>query len=125
MKKTIAGIILTLGFTNAQVSSAEWYEGGNLIQAGALEWQEATPQNKVASSSDIIAKLYQDNMLKSDIQKSIRTVDDFKPLASQLALCIEKSTEKDPDPVTNKRMYANQKVVSMATFCLLSMGWLK
>jgi len=125
MKKTIAAIIVTLGFTNAQISSAEWYDGGTLIQAGALEWQEATPQNKVASSSDIIAKLYQDNMLKSDIQKSIRTVDDFKPLASQLALCIEKATEKDPDPETNKRMYVNQKVVSMATMCIISMGWLK
>lgn len=104
-------------------SSAEWYEGGSLSNAGVLEWQEATPQNKIATSSDFVALMFQKKMLKSEIIKTIRSVNDIKPYAVELAACIEGATEKDPDEETNRQMFTNQTVSGMATLCIFTMGW--
>lgn len=107
----------------ASVSASNWYEGGTLTNVGALEWQVATYQNKLASSADVVALMYQKNMLNSAIASSINSVDDLKPHAIELSTCIEAATKADPDPKKNKNMYANQTVNTFAALCVLTMGW--
>ena len=125
MKKLNFTITAMLIVFTGTVSSAEWYEGGSLSNSGILEWQEATPQNKLATSADFVALMFQKKMLKSEIIKTIGSVNDIKPYAVELATCIEGVTAKNPDEDANRKMFINQTVTGMATLCIFTMGWNK
>jgi hypothetical protein len=123
MKKLKFSTAAMLIFLAGTASSAEWYEGGKLAAAGALEWQKATPQNKLATSGDIVALMFQKGILKPEINRTIGGVNDLKPYAIGLATCIEGATEKRPDEDMNRKMFINQTVSSMAVLCVYAMGW--
>jgi hypothetical protein len=114
--------IASLGFSSIS-QAGEWYEGGTLTSAGILEWQIASPENKLASASDIVATLYQKKMLNSNFLTGIRSVDDLKPYAIELETCIEAASQAQPNEAVNEKMYANQTVVGFASICIVTMGW--
>jgi len=122
-KKLVLSLIVLLYISES--SAAEWYEGGTLSGAGILEWQNSTSKNKVATSADMAASLYLDKKLKSSISSNINGMDDLKPLAINLASCIEAASKKDLNPDVNNKMYANQTVSGFAAICIITMEWTK
>jgi len=109
----------------SESSAAEWYEGGTLFSSGILKWQNSTSQNKIATSADIVASLYQKKKLKSSISGKINSMDDLKPLAINLATCIERASKKDLNSDVNNKMYVNHTVSGFAAICIITMEWTK
>jgi hypothetical protein len=112
---------------NRQISAnSKWYQGGTLHKAKALEWQECSDyQNKLATCSDFIAEMWRTEKFTSSIQNKIKAVDDIRPFAIELVSCLNAGFEKDPDPATNDKLFANQDVAGWAALCMKTMGWLK
>ncbi len=100
----------------------KWYEGGTLTNATALEWQQASAANKLATCSDFIAGLWQKEMLAPRVQTSILTVDDMKPFAFKLTIELNAAFEPEADPDLNRRAYANQTVAGTAAILMKMTG---
>lgn len=109
----------------AAAQAAEWYEGGTLHQANALQWQKASDADKLATCSDLVAAMYTNKSLKPELQRTIKKVDDLKPLAEELVKALDKAFQKDPDAKNNAKIYTNQKVPETAAMLMLLMGWVK
>lgn len=102
-----------------------WYEGGTLSGAGAIEWQKATPENKLASCADMLAKLWMGGRLAPNLAGRIHTVDDLQEPARQLRQGLDKAFIGDPDPKMNAKTLTNQTVSETAIVVLSLMHWLK
>lgn len=122
MKKVILVVVLSLFSLSVH---AEWYEGGSLHNANAIEWQQADDDNKLATAGDLIAAAYQKGMLKSSLTNQISGVDDIRPLAEELMNQLDAAFEPESDPEQNQKMYANQKVNESAAMLLMMMGWVE
>ncbi len=105
--------------------SRKWYEGGTLHKKSALDWQGSNQPDKLATCSDFVAGMWQNEKFVPRIQNSIDTVDDMKPYAQELVEYIDVATRRDPDPEQNRRLFTNQTVSAMAVFGMIEMGWLK
>ena len=114
--------ILLMLSTN--VYAQEWYEGGTLHRSNAIEWQNATTQNKLATCSDFISFAWQEKKLKPEIQFRITSMDDIKALSLELVRGIDIVFEENSDPEQNKQLFINQKVTSTATMLMVSMEWI-
>jgi len=107
------------------VKSSKWYEGGTLHKANALQWQKAEKADKIATCADLIATLHANNSFKSELQQSIRNVDDVKPWAEELTKALDEAFKVNPDPKTNESLFINQKVSDTAVLLMTVTGWLK
>ncbi len=117
-------LISFLGYTST-CSAGEWYEGGMLTDQNALAWQDASLANKIATSADFVAVMFQNKLLKPSISNNIRSVDDLAPYAIQVAICIDVASKKQANPEENIKIYTNQEVSGMAAICATLMGWMK
>jgi hypothetical protein len=118
-------VIIMLFLIPSSGYAKEWYEGGTLHNATALEWQNATFQNKLATCGDIVSATWQNKRFKPEIQSKITSMDVVMVLAKELMTGLDKAFEKEPDPKQNKIMYTNQKVSSSAALLMVMMGWVK
>lgn len=109
----------------SQAQAAEWYEGGTLHSANALEWQQASKANRLATAADIAAVAYKNKLFKPEIQNAVTGVNSFLPLANGLVEGLDAAFEPDPDPETNRMMFTNQKVNETSVILMMTMGWLK
>ncbi|MFM5304257.1 hypothetical protein ACET9S_15315 [Aeromonas caviae] len=109
----------------AAAQAAEWYEGGTLHQANALQWQKASDADKLATCSDLVAAMYTSKSLKPELQRTIKSVDDLKPLAEELVNALDKAFPKNSNEKNNEKLYKNQIVADTAAMLMLLMGWLK
>ncbi len=73
--------------------------------------------------ADFVAAAHQKKLLKPSIQDEIKSVDDYQKYAVGLVAFIDAATEKHLDPDTNRKMYANQTVSSMAASGMTMMNW--
>lgn len=119
----LAGTVATAPVQLA--AAAEWYEGGTLHSATALEWQQASEANKLATAADLAATVYKNKLFKPEIQNAVTGVDSFLPLANGLVKGLDAAFEPDPDPETNRTMFASQKVNETSVMLMMTMGWLK
>ena len=101
----------------------KWYEGGTLSKAGALTWQKASYKNKLATCGDIVSMLWNEKILKPDLQKRITSMDDLKYLAEELVKSLDIATAEESDPALNEKMYASQTVSDMSTAIIIAAGW--
>jgi hypothetical protein len=76
------------------------------------DWKNGGPGDKLATAGDWVAHTRE--KLKSDIKP--RSMDALRPLAVQLATCIEASYDSRT---------ADQKASDVAALCMASMGWLE
>ncbi|MEM1426183.1 MAG: hypothetical protein AAGF75_06485 [Cyanobacteria bacterium P01_H01_bin.130] len=106
-----------------KVETKEWDEGGTLHQAGALDWQQATYKNKLATCADFVAKLWMEGLLAPELQEKIKTKDHVRVLAEMLVEELDKAMAPLPDAEENRKVYVNQSVSDMTTFTMLAMGW--
>lgn len=109
--------------SNSTSSQRAWYEGGTLHDAGALDWQNASYSNKLATCADIVCYYDSEGLLNPSISNRINSIDDFRPYADDLVTAIDAAFERDPDPEENRIMYTNQEVSSAAVILVRTMGW--
>jgi hypothetical protein len=103
----------------------KWYQGGTLHRKTALDWQNASSANKLATCADFVAGMWDKGKLKPSITRTISAVDDFRPYAQQLVGCLDAAFKPWPDPEENRRLFANQTVASFAAMGMVTMGWMK
>jgi len=125
MNKQISIIIISFLTFSGISNATEWYEGGTLTDKGALIWQKAKLADKVASSADFLAVMYQNKMLSPSISNNIKGVNDLAPYAIQLAICIDEATKKHANSKENTKIYTNQKISNIGALCSNTMGLLK
>lgn len=122
----VASLELPAGYSPIAVAqAAEWYEGGTLHKANALQWQKASDADKLATCSDLVAAMYTSKSFKPELQRTIKEIDDLKPLAEELVKALDKAFQKDPDVKNNAKIFTNQKVADTAAMLMLLMGWFK
>ncbi|AQW73427.1 hypothetical protein E4T96_14325 [Shigella flexneri] len=105
--------------------ASEWYEGGTLHKANALEWQKASYKNKLATSADFIAVLYNQGRLTPELSTQVKNMDDLKLLAEELTKQLDMAFEPFADKKKNRKVYQNQSVSNTAVSLMLMMGWIK
>jgi hypothetical protein len=108
-----------------QYQGKKWYEGGTLHKAGALEWQNATYDNKMATCADFFSALYKDRKFKQTILSSIKSTDDMVPYVEKLVADMDIALSKEEDSDKNRKMYKNQTVSEIAAILMMMNGWLK
>lgn len=101
-----------------------WYEGGNLHNAGALDWQQATFENKLATCADFIAGLSEGGEFNAKTSSRISGRESLKPLARDLVKALDKAFAPAADAAENAQIYANQGVVDGAVMAMVTMGWM-
>lgn len=110
--------------SRSQTSSTEWYDRGMLLDRSALDWQLANNEDKLASCGGLLASLVDENSLKPQLRKTLRTRDDLRPLAKELAGLIDAATPKIPTDELNWKANANRSVREIAMASLLAKGHL-
>lgn len=106
-------------------AAKQWYEGGNLHKASALDWQEAKYDNKLATCADFVTTMWLNKKLKPAILSQMNSMDDLRPLAEELVAGIDEAFKKEPDPTKNKQLFTNQRVASASTLIQVRLGWTK
>ena len=109
----------------ATSDQGRWHQGGTLVNAGVLEWQQASSENKLATCGDFVSHMWSKKMLRPEIQNKINSMDDMRVLAEELMTQIDAATQQDVNPEDNKQIYANQKVTDIATAMIIVMNWTK
>jgi hypothetical protein len=122
---TAPSTTLASGQEQRQPQQDKWYEGGTLHNAGALEWQQASYENKLATCADFISGLREKELLKSSIQNQITSTDDIRVLAQELMTQMDAAMKEKVDSKENSQIYKNQKVGDIAALLMVSMGWVK
>jgi hypothetical protein len=87
--------------------SSAWYQGGTLHNATIAEWRNATNENRLATSADMMAAT-----LKSEGRK-LSSFDELLPLAQNLERCISIAGESEA--------VRSQDVAGLAVPCILLM----
>lgn len=101
---------------------ARWYQGGTLHSATGANWREATPENKLATCADFIAKLRESGRLTDALAAKLDSVDALKAPAAELVVGLDKAFARDPDPKKDGVM-AGRQVSEAATMLMVMMGW--
>ncbi|HEY3983180.1 hypothetical protein [Cedecea sp.] len=114
-----------LALSTNSAFAKDWYQGGTLHEANALTWQKATQQNKLATCADFIAGLYSKDLLAPEISEKMKSVEDFKPYASELVKQLDAAFAPESDPAQNKKMFTNQTVKSTAMMLMIMMKWVQ
>lgn len=107
----------------AEVQEVKWYEGGTLRDAGALEWQQATFENKLATCAKLIAVTNHAGHFNESISSQIYGRESLKPFALELVKQMDIALAPADDAAENERIFANQKVVDVAAMLVVMMGW--
>ena len=123
MKKLLLLVMVLLVPTS--VCAKEWYEGGTLHNATAIEWQNATFQNKLATCGDFVSTAWQNKSFKPEIQSKITSMNTIMVLAKELVKGLDIAFEKIPDPKQNKITYGNQTVSSSVAILMVMMEWVE
>lgn len=124
MQQMAVLMVLIVAVFSQTVSAKEWYEGGTLHQASALDWQQATYANKLATAGDLVAGTYKNKKFIPEIQNAITSMAGMKKISEELVSQLDAAFAPDPDPTVNQKLYSNQKVSSSAAMVMMLSGWL-
>lgn len=105
-----------------EATTKHWYDDATLIHASALEWQEASYENKLATAGNIYAVFWNNKKLSNKVMKTITSVDSLKPWSENLVTQLDTAFKKDPDPEKNKMLFTNQKVGDTAVLLMTMQG---
>jgi len=121
MKKVVMLVLMVV----IGCGGKKWYEGGTLHKATAIEWQNATIENKLATCADFAATMYQKKLLKEELSSKVNGVDSIRPIAQALVEFLDATFKKEEDPVKNDQRFANSKVDETVAIGATLMGILK
>lgn len=125
IKHVFFSLFLVFLSFSQQLFAAEWYEGGTLHQATALQWQKASDANKLATCGDLVSVMYKNKSLKPEMQRSIKKMDDIKLLASQLKNGLDEAFKPLSPSKKNTETYKNQMVADASVMLMVVAGWTK
>lgn len=125
MKKVTVAAVLGWLLCVSLAAQASWYSGGTLHGASALEWQQASDANKLATAADFVSTMHQGGHLKAGISRQISGVNSLRPLAQELVNQLNDAFEPDSDPAENRRLFSNMKVGESAAVLMIMMGWVE
>ncbi|MCA8865591.1 MULTISPECIES: hypothetical protein [unclassified Halomonas] len=125
MRKVTLAAVLGWLLCVSLVAQANWYSGGDLHGASALEWQQASDANKLATAADFVSTMHQGGHFKAAISRQISDVNSLRPLAQELVNQLNDAFEPDPDPAENRRLFSNMKVGESAALLMIMMGWVE
>ena len=114
--------------TTTQAPSREWWEvTGTLHNASALEWQDASYANKLATCGDLMVIYWENGVLSERISRDFesRNMDRVRFWADSLVIVLDIVMERFPEEEENERMFANQSVPEMAALILMTSNWIK
>ena len=89
----------------------------------ALDWQTGSYDDKLATCTFFLWGLWKNDALKPHIQNSIHSIEDLKPYARELVVCIDAATRPEPNPAENRRVFSQFKVHDIAATGIVSIGW--
>ena len=93
------------------IAVGQWYNGGTLQAANGLAWQQADARNRLATAAAMVAAVAHGG--HSTIPS--HTVEDFRPYAEQLAVCITEATKT--------KAAWTLPVQDIAVLCVVSLQW--
>lgn len=92
----------------------QWYEGGTLHDASLQEWDQATPENKLATIADMVSAAYNRESFVPLIQNTIR--DGRMPAIKKVAQTLVGQMDKvasDPTIVAADHMVVEAALMLM------------
>lgn len=111
--------------TDTNAKEKKWYENGTLHKGTAIDWQNATYRNKLATCADFIANWQIKKSFNSKIAKRLTTLKDIKILARTLVLWIDQAYKPIKDKEQNDKIFANQPIIDAAVMAGISLKWFK
>ena len=90
----------------------KWYAGGTLHKVTVQEWKNATYENKLATTSDMV---FASDKIKTKINNSGSFEDSLRFHAQSLMTCI--------DEASAGQGYENMKVSDIGVSCIILLGW--
>lgn len=120
-------VLFFVVFLWAQLAvAAEWYEGGTLHKANALEWQQATQENKLATVGDFVAKVYNSGKFKPEVQDAIKNqgIPALKIVSEAVVKEMDIAFAPEADSEANTKMFTNQKVADTAIMIMVMSGFM-
>lgn len=110
----------------SEIDQVEWYsyDGGNLMGKGALDWQKAPYQQKLATSANIIAHFWQNKKLTPMVMNELNNMDDLKPFAHTLVESLDEVFEIKESTEENEKMFTNQTVNESAIILMTLSKWI-
>lgn len=114
------GVYVWSALTN---NEPQWFEVGNLADKTALDWQQATNENKLASCATLIRNTRD----AGEFNEAITEMVDFQlyPMSAQLMLSMDSEFKKDPDPEVNQRIYKDVLIATRAAAIMAKKDWMK
>jgi hypothetical protein len=92
---------------------------------GALDWQKASHENRLAVAEVIIYAMQEADMLRPEISHKISSQGAIKIYSEELRSAIDGAFEPLPNAVENEKMFVNQSVKETAVILATMMGWLR
>lgn len=118
---------LNTSVSSGTTSQSEWWEvNGTLHNASALQWQNATYANKLATCGDLMVTYWENGMLSEGISRDFNSgnMDYVRFWADSLVIVLDIAMERFPDAEENELVYANQKVSEIAALTLMMSNWI-
>ncbi len=108
-------------FREGGETEESWLHDGKLHFSNALEWQQASYQNKRATSSDFLLALNKQGRLAIDITDN----RNLKEYSEELTRKLNKHFEIIGPAVENNKKFANQLVSDAVVLIASRNSWLK
>jgi hypothetical protein len=109
--------------SNNTSNSGEWYQGGTLHNATVQEWQQATYENRLATSADWFVSITKAR--NSELKKKLDDLPTSLYLSSLKAFAIQ--LEKLVSDIVNDKRIAksSDRVAEYASMCYITMYGVK
>jgi hypothetical protein len=96
----------------ASGADAQWYSGGNLSGRTLADWRQATAENRLATSADIVVVAMGQARV---IRETGGDFDKLRPFAEAMRTCI--------DEVAVEESAGTQPVADIAALCAVLLGY--
>lgn len=102
MRYALLALVVTVGVAPAGCAEQPvppppqarfWYSGGTMHNADSARWSQATDQNRLATSADLVVK----RLIQQGANPSTLEVERIKPWATELKDCISKALDEGAD----------------------------
>jgi hypothetical protein len=106
-------------------SKLKWYEGGTLHSNSASIWELASFKDKLATCADFIITLWQYDKLKQSLANDVESIDDLKPLATELVYEIDNFLNIHLKNEKNIKIWQRFNISATAELIINKKGWRK
>ncbi|NVK42095.1 MAG: hypothetical protein HWE39_12715 [Oceanospirillaceae bacterium] len=106
-------------------SAPQWTQGGTLVDKGALDWQQASNANKLASCATIISRMVERGILTDKIHNQLTSWDALKIVSVQMQKNLDTAFAPESNKDLNVKLFTSQKVLDTAIMLAITDGWIE